>query len=1072
MEELIIHSYQWEETTKELPIEKGEGKHLSIRSWCLNEDSNPVLIRIEDFPCFMFIELPQFVNNRIYNWSYSDARTVYDFLYNKLDEEYKPTGYKIMNVEKLYYYNRNKKTRVIRIFFNDSESMKKCEWSIKNPIHIEELGEIKLNVWDQDIKSVRKLLTSIGDFNICQWFKCKAEKVPEIEKISYLETEYYVKWQDIIPIQSDKVTNPIMMAFDLETFCERIKGFPDAINYGDCVYLNSCIVQRSCMPETRKKYIFIFGDCDDIDDAIVVRCKTEKELIDKFCDIIKETNTIVISGYNIYGFDFPYMDRRLKNNLESWSNSANLLKEGTTDIVNYTWASSAYGFNSINYLNTSGRICIDLLPMIKRDYKLVNYKLDTVSKYFLGKSKHDVKAEQMFIIYNELRKCNKMKNYIDSNPDKVSKKVKEEFEIRYKKAIHEETVVSKYCIQDSDLVMDLYDKLNIWLSLITMANTVDIAPMELITRGQGIRFISQLYNIATKHGFLMDKRNLEASEYTGAFVFPPKPGLYNNVMCLDFNSLYPSLIIAFNICFTTLVPREIWDKVSKDDCNILEWDEEPNSDDKDSEDTEDDADDDADDGGKGFFHINEDTGEREYVKNIDNVDKKVHYEFRFIKKEVKEGLLPKLVGYLISERKKVKKLMKKEKEGSLMYTILDKKQLALKVNANSIYGILGAQYGGMRSLIEAAKSITAMGRKCILKCNDYLEKEHNAKIVYNDTDSTMFIIPELDTYEKCWNRAEDLEDEISGLFPPPLRLEMEKIGRMLCIAKKKYVFWQSDKNGLLPEEKKSSIIYKGIILARRDNCIWLRNIYKEVMDGILNGKPMQETLDIIVEHCLNLYFGKVDPKELVIVQTLGARYKSATCALKIFSDLLSKQGNPVEPGDRLDYVVVKTDNDKDKKGFKMRLFELYQKNPEPIDVKYYLEHYVKNSIEQIWKIAYKDELKIIMENNENILYYNIIVELLKGNPYAEFIAKCYQEIGSYKKLFDHIEANFIQDKEMRKCYDNARKKYITGRSKINIFVNDEPIKLICEGIKKGKLPEVIEVLSNNIYEKYKNELHM
>ena len=113
-------------------------------------------------------------------------------------------------------------------------------------------------------------------------------------------------------------------------------------------------------------------------------------------------------------------------------------------------------------------------------------------------------------------------------------------------------------------IIDLFDKLVIWISLIEMTNVVGVTLIELFTRGQQLRCLNLVYDAATNLGFVIDGRPEVDEQFEGGFVFDPIVGLHDNILCFDFKSLYPSIIRAFNICFTTLIAPELLELMAKD----------------------------------------------------------------------------------------------------------------------------------------------------------------------------------------------------------------------------------------------------------------------------------------------------------------------------------------------------------------------------------------------------------------------------------------------------------------------------------------------------------------------------
>ena len=1123
---LTVHAYDW---TIDDSASWNDKDHVAIHAWCLDRNSDPYLLRFTNFPAFCYVELPQFVGNSFVRWDQHKADRFLEWLQRALKDDAPERGlFKFM--PKVYYYRGQRRYPMLLLTFHTLRAMQHCESFLQKPHRIEAFnGMIACKIWETEINMIRKLLT-LRDCQYSQWFNIQASLVDEDNKISTLDHEYVVEWRSLTPIPNSQTqgwtTQPRVLAFDIECYSNNHKAMPQKHSALHVAYMISLIFQRVGRPETRKRYAIILGDCDPIELAAtrtsakpgdpedkvpgdlkveIIRVENEMDLIDTMCRLIRELDPEIITGYNILGFDYPYLDARLKRKRIPrdgiWKPMGRIRGKLPT-MTSKTWRSDAYGINEINIMHIDGRISIDLLPLVRRDYKLDKYDLGFVSQFFLGegRTKHDIKAPEMFRILEELRSSYDRYRQVadkyslptsfgeifssldskDGDPtmiasfatllsadgksidvSKISSKESETLEeflqlisrvkdaqpitpnapsetqvlsesqapsepqvlsepqapsepqasedssaskvsivmspktlhseqkeaaviLEYRKAVENMTRVMCYCIQDSELVVDLFDKLSVWIMLVEMSNIVGVTVMELFTRGQQVRCLSQIYDLAARtlhrgfeggksseQGYVLDKRDVAPIKFSGGFVYEPIPGLYENIICLDFASLYPSIIRAYNICFTTLVPPELEADVPDTQCNIIEFDQEETGDIGDDDDSDDEAPEE----------------EQTPTKKKKPEKRTVHRRYKFIKAEFLPGLLPELVKRLVDERRSVREhldgkqdkktgewLIPKERD-PIVRIILDKRQNALKVTANSFFGFLGAQDGGKMPLIEGAMSITAKGRELINQVNDYLKNNYNAKIVYNDTDSCMVDL-NIANSKDCNDWGHRLSEEISGnpekgirgLFPPPLKMEFEKAMRLLCIKKKKYAAALIDKEGNHKLADKD-ILKRGIVLARRDNCKWLRRVYMNVLRNILTSKPIHETMDIIVDSVQELLQGRVSYKDLIIIRELNSNYKSQTYFMKVFADQLHKVGKQANPGDRLEYVVVNTGILNDKVGMRMRLPEMYleaQGTPqeEKIDNIYYLEHVLMNPIDQLFQIGYKR----ILESMERLGY--------------------------------------------------------------------------------------------------------
>ena len=1105
-EEIITHAYNWE-------VEDGftDDDRAAIHAWSLSRDSKPHLLRFPDFPAFCHVELPMFVNRRQFRWNQEEADKVVRYLSYVLEDD-APERAMFKTAEKLYYYRQGKKYPMLLLTFRTIKAMQHCENLLNKPREIKGIGMVACRTWETGISIVRKMLT-LRKVRYSQWFKVQARKVPDEDKISKLEHEYFVDWRTMDGIDQEVtakwITHPGVLSFDIETYSDNPNAMPNKYNARHVAYMISLIYQRTGLPETRKRYKILIGECADIDDVDIIKVNSEVELCKAMCNIIEKEDPEIITGYNIFGYDYPYLDARLKRRLQDWGENASRLIGKRPFFSPKAWKSSGYGYNQIDIVYFPGRISIDMLPLIRRDFKLPKYDLDTVSKYFLDRGKHDVSAKEMFRIYEELQvsthlysQCVKewvvddngnespilddkvenaeekfrMANYLYKNcvkwkpvfHDNVEPDVMEKIEKLYHDAKEQMTKVGLYCVEDSELVLDIFEKIGTWVALVEMSNIAAVPIMDIFTRGQQVRGVSQIYNLAATMGVILDQRVTDRINWSGGFVYEPNPGIYDYVICLDFKSLYPSIIIAYNISYETLVPPELESVIPDDMCNIIEWTEEPGENDKDEEDEMD-----ADYDEEGGFVGGRRGGPREPT----------HYRFRFIKKEHKEGILPILVGSLIDDRNAVRALQKKTTD-PVIWNVLEKRQLAIKVCANSMFGMLGVQEGGKLPLVEAAMCITAKGRELIQFCNTYLEEKYGALIVYNDTDSTMVKMPEdlVNSNDQALEWGFKLEKETSALFPDPLYFEFEKAGRMLCIKKKKYAYWLIDmrKNirnpkdkdqwipnpdyGKLcdPETDKDAIMTKGIILARRDNCQWQRQVYQKVLYNVMNRVPMQETLDIIVSEAMRIHRDDVEWSDLTIIRGLGANYKSDSYFMKIFGDELRRIGKPASPGDRLEYVIVKSFGIEGDQllGYKMRLPETYierleSDQPENIDAGYYLEKVLMNCVEQLWQVGYRPQLEEIERQNTFDSHMLILNELI-ARGYGQYVHHYYNSLNQDPTA---TVAYMLQTDLKNKVID-ARRKHVSGRHVFDTRVGKTPIKTIVNAIKKDRLEETIESLAS------------
>ena len=372
------------------------------------------------------------------------------------------------------------------------------------------------------------------------------------------------------------------------------------------------------------KHIVTLKSCNPIDNTIVVSCKNEKNVLIEWCKFVRELDPDIITGYNIFGFDYKFIfERAGELDCLYEMNTISRLKNKNVELIEKNLSSSALGENVLTYLNTEGRVSLDLLKIIQKDHKLNSYKLDTVSENFINNSIISIENNKLEIKgSNDLEKgnyitiffkndkyldgkkfqiINKENNtiYLDSNIENIIIECpkwrlakddigpKDIFRLQ-NESKEGRTIVAKYCIQDCQLCNKLIMKLNIIANNIGMANVCSVPLSFIFLRGQGIKIFSLVAKECRENDFLIpvlkkpkNKDDIkkpmskfkyyddddssseeEMGGYEGAIVLKPNPGIYfEPITVLDYSSLYPSCMISENLSHDTIILEEKYDNL-------------------------------------------------------------------------------------------------------------------------------------------------------------------------------------------------------------------------------------------------------------------------------------------------------------------------------------------------------------------------------------------------------------------------------------------------------------------------------------------------------------------------------
>lgn len=555
----------------------------------------------------------------------------------------------------------------------------------------------------------------------------------EDAKESLCKYEFSIKWNKLEPTEKEGNAPLIIASFDIE--CDSIDGqFPQAKRSGDKVIQIGTTYTYIGQSVPFRQHIVCLKETNDVEGAIVESYQTEKDLMRGWLEEIQRSDCDIITGWNIFYFDEKYIYDRCENLLGYDNiNYLSKLKEHHCNFKEMKLASSAMGENLLRFWETPGRVHIDLMKDVQNNFNLTSYKLDNVSAEFIRggieeiklKNKTSKKAKKYLLKCSSINDINVddfihielLKSFVSDNVgkkyrvEKIDEKtktltIKTDFDIineleilgegklfwsqakddvgpkdifrLQKGSADDRAVVAKYCVKDCRLVNLLINKLEVVTRCIEMANVCSIPMYFLFTRGQGIKLFSLCSKFYRDFGFVfpvLKKPIVNPGSYEGAIVFDPIASATYEALCTkDYASLYPSSILHKNMSHETKVIDDKYDNLP------------------------------------GIEYYN--------ARFVDN-DGSIQYR-RFAKVDKKYGVIPTILDTLLKERKSVKKQMKVEKD-PFKKSILDGKQLALKITANSLYGQLGAGTSPVRDR-DIAACTTSTGREMLIFAKKYDEE--------------------------------------------------------------------------------------------------------------------------------------------------------------------------------------------------------------------------------------------------------------------------------------------------------------------------------------------------------------
>lgn len=908
------------------------------------------------FTPYFFVKFPKGATQKT-------AQEIFDVINRKCPECL--VSYSVMKAKDVWGFQNNQEFAYMKIDFVNLAMRRRVDYFLKNAIAISS-GMVKLKVYESNLDPVLRLMHRTG-IQSTGWLHTGDQCVRSY--LANVDIDLYCnKWNTLKPVERDDIAPFIVASFDIE--CNSSTGkFPNANIIGDACFQIAVSLCKFGEDEPYEKVCLCYKKTEGTD---VISFDTEREMLEAFQSYVQKKDIDILTGWNIFGFDFQYIHTRA-HLVGCNPNFFKLgkLKDQVCEISIKKLSSSALGDNTLKLLPMSGRFIFDLFHEVKKGYKLDSYSLNNVSKLYLGDQKIDMSPKEMFA------------RYAEENPKKLGE-------------------VAEYCIKDTLLPHRLMKKLCILLNLLEMAKATWVPLCFLVERGQQIKVFSQLTKKARELGFMVPTiryGQLPEEPYEGATVLDAQKGAYYTpITALDFEALYPSIMMAHNLCYSSYVMNE------REYGNI-----------------------------PGVTYETFNIGDRTYKFAQD---------------------VPSLLPAILLELKQFRKKAKKDMAAATgaMKEVYNGKQLAYKISMNSVYGFTGAGKG-ILPCVPIASTTTCRGREMIEETKTYVEANFpGAKVRYGDTDSVMV---EFDVGDRTgeeavkysWEIGEKAAEECSALFKKPNNLELEKVyWPYFLYSKKRYAakLWTQGKDGNMHMDY---IDIKGLQVVRRDNTPHVREVCKELLDVVLTSSDPGPPLELARERAIELLSGDIPNDKLVLSQGLSDSYKvkgqnvSITSSDSIYINQAHvqvvnkmrdrKPGSEPQSGDRVPYLLTKTGDPKARAFEKSEDPKYVEENDIPVDYHYYFVNKFLNPV--------CDLLDPLFESVKEEIFGEIINQhappkkkkeiTFSGMKKDELVEECKKRnIDTSGKITD-LKSRLKNNTEKQNSVEDLFKKYEQDRSK-------------------------------------------
>lgn len=904
--ELLVTGWTSEEIDCRVPM--GDGGYIEvirdrIVAWCLNRDSERVTVQLENFRPELGIRL-----FRSAHMVHAIHKEIYSrFRHHDWDHEAdKPPN--VVKRRPQFYYNEGEPYLIIRP--PNMQMAREIADFLRSGTMFEEGNKLglRLDVSGDEVPFVDQFIQRmdtwsqgwlvLGDLNYPR------RVVGEEARVSRINCqEYIVDYRGVKSSKNTYPVNPWILAYDLEVQSGDGHSFPQANLISDYVGMASVVVWRyGLYASTRIQYMIVKAKISPLEGVNVICVETEEEVMKTLENIIARHVPNVITHYNGDSFDNYYLcDRHYRLDLD-WSVMGMHKSRVTREID--LWPSMNGRFMRGKCLAIPGVGNHDVMKHVIENIKLRSYSLDAVSRALIGRGKVDIGD------YKEIFRAFKV--YDETGDNTLIDKI------------------ARYGMEDSCLTAEDYEQQKMFDVLVEMSQASEVTSETYVSKGRMKRTQAMMRKMARKVeprvqlGTGMRARPQMISG--GGLVAVPKVGLYDYVFTLDFASLYPSIIISFWLCYTTLLSSVAasmsFEELAKAFPNGIKKPED--------------------------------------IRHVRCDQEDGTYRYKFVK--TADPLLPKILMGLLARRSAAKKAMgEAEKMGdTVLEVLLNIKQLAIKIAGNSVYGFTGAP--GAEAIPELTQVVTSLGRMLITLVRLTVKEVFGYDCVYGDTDSVMVNCHDAKSYPDALAKATKIRDYLNnilawvdtddngdlyiipenkreGIPKKVLSLTLEKIARAGFITGKAYYMVYTDmshpdvplrrkietpvldENGeqVYNKDKTKRVTYSGPLAVKptgvpsvkRDKAIAFCKMYDKVGHAMMDNQKLRYINELVWDEAIKVVYDLSHPS-LSSVPYSGFAH-SGRCG-KVYEDgssaamahlyhRLARENTPLSVGVRFDYYI-------------------------------------------------------------------------------------------------------------------------------------------------------------------------
>ncbi|KAJ2001128.1 DNA polymerase zeta, partial [Coemansia thaxteri] len=572
----------------------------------------------------------------------------------------------------------------------------------------------------------------------------------------------------------------------------------------------------------------------------------------------RDADPDILCGYEVQQSSWGYVAKRaeLAYNLQLQSELSRIDdgQEQRHSFLRSSRDQTSWGGRKGSTLKIVGRHMLNIWRLARSELSLTSYSLEKVAKEVLGEQSPYYQPHQLASWYVK-------------GPT-----------IARIRALH-------YVFSRARTAMRILDKLGIVSRAAEFASVIGIDFNSVLTRGSQLRVESMMARIVHPELYVLaSPTRAQVAQQRAAECLPlvlePQSRYYTDpVVVLDFQSLYPSIIIAYNYCYSTCLGSLEHSAAADSHAGAERR--------------------------LGFTSVHEPAGMLSALK--DNVVVSPNGVL-FVKPTVRKGLLGRMLVELLESRAMLKEAMKLwGGSDQSLYKRLDAWQIGLKLIANVTYGYTGASFSGRMPCVEIADAIVQSGRETLESAIRLIHSRHatwGARVVYGDTDSVFVHLPGK-SRQSAFRIGQEIAEAVTKMNPAPVKLKLEKVYQpCVLLTKKRYAGWMYTS----AEQDEPLLDVKGMELVRRDGCVAMQRILKGTLDSLFKTNDLSLVRAYVTSEITKLLRGELPLHDYIIAKearmgTYSGRVLPAHA--KVAADAMQRDPR-AEPqyGERVPYVVV------------------------------------------------------------------------------------------------------------------------------------------------------------------------